>query len=546
MSDLDYLLQSDFKKYLEERLGRDTWVTVHSFDSKQNSDLSFFCALVPNGKVEESLNYQSWDLSVGEGLPHCSYPHDGNEKVVEYHRFSSSGIEPLVIYRNFHGVKSGYIEISEEFRHFHNLYHDVKSNTFIKIDEDGNEDEIIQVNSEVVKIKLLAVKQFLAIKEMHLAVFFDSVRYSPLSINVVEPEERHTKTTKNSLTYAFDAAEDDFSSRGEFASISRVVGKKLFTGVRKEKSGFWPFSEEKNVQYVDFIIGVDEDGDEVTYTCNPERLANWFGANPEAPNYLTPVFFKREVLSKYYAHPEKYRVEDGSLRCGGLWLLRLDNNHEKYISVFLGDLGRDLSYNEQLYWRNFNISPESGISKVNFKRSFLAEAAEPEKADLLFKYCFNVFQERWEKAQGWLLFKPLSKDDAHSLNALRIPLNDGQAEFDAQILALTKVLVDSLNEKDVKKSLTGELSANAKGIDKLEQYLLEQNFAECERLVFFLRGLQSLRSTGVAHRKGSNYEKLAKSLDFDNKSLSKVFEDMLLEVVSLFNLLEEHFLSDTP
>jgi hypothetical protein len=53
------------------------------------------------------------------------------------------------------------------------------------------------------------------------------------------------------------------------------------------------------------------------------------------------------VLTKYYAHPERYSVEDGFLRCQGLWGLKLDNNHHEYIIVFLGDLGRDLPSDEQ-------------------------------------------------------------------------------------------------------------------------------------------------------------------------------------------------------
>jgi hypothetical protein len=63
----------------------------------------------------------------------------------------------------------------------------------------------------------------------------------------------------------------------------------------------------------------DVTGKPVRHTCDPDKLANYFGKNPEAPHYLTPVFFRAEVLEKYYADPGKYSVEDGSLRCGRLW-----------------------------------------------------------------------------------------------------------------------------------------------------------------------------------------------------------------------------------
>ena len=77
------------------------------------------------------------------------------------------------------------------------------------------------------------------------------------------------------------------------------------------------YNEEKT--YVDFIIGIDENGKEIRHTCNPKELNNYFGANPTAPHYLTPVYFDSAVLNKYYSKPEIYKVGDGIIRCGVLW-----------------------------------------------------------------------------------------------------------------------------------------------------------------------------------------------------------------------------------
>ncbi len=65
---------------------------------------------------------------------------------------SDNGIEPLVICRNFHDARDGYQEVSEEFRFFHNLYHDRKNNRYIKISDDGNETTIIEESDECIKI----------------------------------------------------------------------------------------------------------------------------------------------------------------------------------------------------------------------------------------------------------------------------------------------------------------------------------------------------------------------------------------------------------
>lgn len=56
-------------------------------------------------------------------------------------------------------------EICEEFRLFHRLYHDRKSDQYLKIDDDGNEDLVAVVEPDHVQIRLKELRQFLAIVE---------------------------------------------------------------------------------------------------------------------------------------------------------------------------------------------------------------------------------------------------------------------------------------------------------------------------------------------------------------------------------------------
>jgi hypothetical protein len=218
------------------------------------------------------------------------------------------------------------------------------------------------------------------------------------------------------------------------------LGKKIITGSAKISAG---------EVFEDFIIGTDDDGLPVSYSCDHDQLGNYFGANPEAPHYLTPVFFRRDVLNKYFANPRKYSVEDGYLRCSGLWGLQIDNNHHEYVIVYLGDLGRDLPSKERSYWKSFNVAPEGGGSEVNFRRSILGQFTSPVMKDLLFKEHFERFQNDWFRQYGWDLFKPLSKADQHYAIALRIPLSDEQSHFDDQVMALVKMLIDSINENEL-------------------------------------------------------------------------------------------------
>ena len=120
---------------------------------------------------------------------------------------------------------------------------------------------------------------------------------------------------------------------------------------------------------------------------------------------------------------------------------------------------------------------------------------------------------------------------------IRIPLSDGQEEFDQQVLALNKTLVDSLNEKKIGKEIT--LVDGMKGISKFEEWFKVKGITNFEPYVSFLRDLQELRSTGSGHRKGSSYEKICKKLNITNNDRKTDFENILNTGLSFLDFLEK-------
>lgn len=252
------------------------------------------------------------------------------------------------------------------------------------------------------------------------------------------------------------------------------------------------------------------------------------------------MHFRPEVLGKYYSQPERYSVEDGYLRAAGLWGLKMDNDHSDRVIVFLGDLGRDLPESERTYWRSFNIPPQGSLSKTAYTRKIRGWFASPSRPDLVFKSKLGRFNAEWQQQFGWSLLIDLAPADAHHLTALRIPLGNDQAEFDGQVQSLTKVLIDSLNETPLAEGL--KLEPGAKGIAKLKAFLEDRGVAETAAIISFLRNLQSLRSTGVAHRKGSEYEKIAVVFDLENKELKEVFTGIFQSANEMLDTLQRTLL----
>src|ERR1035437_9016306 len=532
----DDLTFSDFLPTIA-KLGKGEWTTVYS--SQDNLDgVAIYSALIENTLIKRALQRPSWDLTIGDGAPGLETSFGTGKKRTRYVRSSDSGIEPLVLKASFYEIRPDYWEVSEDFRLYFNLYDDKLGRKLLRIDDNGDEHEAVLMKDGEIKIKTFLIRQYLTIRKMKLAIFFDYNRLSKKTIEELGVKEHSREEKGADFIYSVGVGKWMGFSDNTKKSHGRILGKKLVSGDPSFKPDI--FGRQKK-QYIDFIIGADDDGKEILFTCNEAELANNFGANEGAPNYLTPVCFRKEVLNKYYSQPEKYTVSDGYLSCGALWSLYIDNNHPEAVMVFLGDLGH-LSHTEQMYWRGSNL-PSGTMSRVAFKRSILGQFADPQTADLYFKQRFTIFNEYWKKKFGWELFRPLTGKDEYAFKILRVPLTNDIREFDEQIATLTKVFIDSLNEKQLAKGITNK--ENAKGLDKFETWLGAQNF-HCDKMMEYLRKLQALRSASTAHRKGDNYEKIKPFFEIDKKELTEVLEDIFIKCIWTLRTLEKVFLPDIP
>ena len=504
-------------------------ITVYQVnnDEEEQSKRYIYCALIPSFQIQDSLADSTWDLEFSRGMPSGITYHKQGELQREYLRYGvDNGVEPLIIDRNFHRLREDYREISEEFRLFHELYHDRKTDQYLKMDDAGNEEVVAVVKPDHIQIRLKEIRQFLAIKEMHLAIQFV---FSETSLHSLEELELQAgDENKHNGLMCWMRRYGDLNSTANCWAFSRLVGKRLVEPLPKAKSGFWPFAEETEENFVEFIIDVDENGDEVYATCNPHG----------GIEYLTPVHFSKKVLDKYYQAPRKYSVEDTYFGCGSLWGAYIDNHHKDRVCMWLGDLGRDLPYSEQQHWRLHNIPPTDGISKTFFDRQLGAQFKNSDMPEHIFEQRYRDLQKMSQDNLGeqWLL--PLNTADTFHLQGMRIPATDEQRDFDEVVLSLTKVLIDSLNEAYLKKMIPFEKRKKFKdkhGIAGLEAALHLNGITDGDDHLDFLRKLQSLRSSGSAHRKGRNYEKIAKHFGIENQNLRDVFTGILNSATNVLN-----------
>jgi hypothetical protein len=200
--------------------------------------------------------------------------------------------------------------------------------------------------------------------------------------------------------------------------------------------------------------------------------------------------------------------------------------------------GRDLPHEEQLHWRSYNVPPAGRPSETFVRRQLLAQFADSERAEHLFLQRYEKLNDICDKTLNWQLLLPLAAEDAHHYRAIRVPSSDEQKDFDDLVQSLTKILIDSLNEKALNALIPSDQAGNIKGsIARLESAFRAQGVSDFEAHIDFLRKLQNLRSSGAAHRKGSNYRKIADEFQIDSKTLRTVFSGLLEKALNVLDFL---------
>lgn len=534
------LSQADTLAYLRRPLRLTDMVIVYQIERRGPNGLYqerfIYSALIPATQIEAALSDSEWDLGLGDGMPLSG----GGE----YLRYGTkNGVEPLVIYNDLYYAQEAWPEICEEFRLFHGLYHDREKERYLKIDEDLEEVVVATVKPKHVQIRLKEILEWLALKEMYLSIQFrcwERSEHSPekLGLNPTDLGEEKSDTWDMLHREDFVCWRHSYKDvRGiqDYQVDSRLVGKRLIEPLPKSESGYVGFSPPPKRRYVQFIFNTH--GDE--YTCDPDKLDSP-EKNPDAPFYLTPIHFSKQVLDRYYHEPNKYTVKDSSVGTSW-WSMTIDNHAPDKVCVMFRDLCL-LPYTEQLHWRMHNVLPEGGVSETFFRRNVQGEWASSDQPDLLFKQHYELLQRTCDECLGWQLLKPLGSGDAYRLQRMRVPSTDEQCLFDDLVGDLQTVLIESLDVKSLKKLLppASREQLKSKGsIALLKEVLISREGDESNLSVAFLGKLQQLRSKGSSHRKGTDYQKIASRFGVDSQGPKEAFAGILRQAIAFIEFLTD-------
>jgi hypothetical protein len=414
------------------------------------------------------------------------------------------------------------------------------------LDGAGRDNDLIRVTRSeddgyLVEVNALPLRKYLARVNKVLLVQYDVHR----SVKEGEADELDAEYRDDWCFFSWYCRSEAFVVP-DIDAFSRLLGK---YAVSPASGARGPRIEERaeSKAYPEFIIGTDPgSGQPVRHTCDPNQLGTYFDRDASRLHYLTPVYFRPQVLARYTAEPRKYSVRRSRLSCLDLWGLDIGRGTTGQVEVYLGDLGRDLPPDEWPHWLSYNEPPMGNMSEDRFRRDILNQiTASPD----LVAQMHRAHEEANSASIGVFgmpLWRNLPSQERIQYERLHGPVTDDPLAIQTPILTLCKALVDSLDVAALRAAL-GENDKAKKSLALLEE-LVERAGGDNQVLVQPLRDLYALRSAGgIAHLPGRDRERLLSRLGVSDLGSVELFDQVLRWVIAslkglanLFNRSTEH------
>jgi hypothetical protein len=204
-----------------DELGCGEWTILYEYQDGTERSRCLYSGLLPLAQVCNALKQPGWDLSIGRGAPGFSQTYENGVEVTTYDRFGLGGAEPILLSRDFHGIKPRQFDLCEEFRLFHNLYHDRQNDRYIHVNDRGSEVVAAEVTHVSARVLTQLLRQYMAARQVALALFFDHRASADVDVDVAKTTFPSIEVATADRRYSFHVGE--ITGR----PFSRLCGKKI-------------------------------------------------------------------------------------------------------------------------------------------------------------------------------------------------------------------------------------------------------------------------------------------------------------------------------
>jgi hypothetical protein len=411
--------------------------------------------------------------------------------------------EQLVFARSFEGRvgEAHYHEILQKILHISEIHFLPERSAYCRFDKHGDIEDVVRIveipakgddfGGTVITFKRDVLDRYLALTDSAIVRTFDFTRFQLSSFGMWSKGHEAQLVEDENLFYRKHVEPGHASYMRGCQIVSSSMSKE---SVARD---FWRPSGEKR-EYESFIAHDWKNSVVRKISCAPGKTANYF-TKSDLPFEVSPAFFRPEVLSKYKADSEKYRLDERSISCRSTWHLQnYDINEAGQVHTYLVYL-RDLPYEEQLYWKSYNEAPKGPISKRAYLRDF--EGSWEPLYDPLESLKHSVHTLHADQVPWWTLRSSESIDRVHC------PATSSPDEWATELLHLDQMIVEGFESKWLrsKASMLGRNpDPKLASLALVEECFIALGFAEddARRIVAPLRRTHDLRTKLKGHASG--------------------------------------------
>ena len=450
--------------------------------------------------------------------------------------------EQLVFARRFEGSsgKKSHYEILQKFTHLFDLHFVEERHAYCRLDKYGDIEEVIRVvdiegkgdrsDGNVVTFNRALLDEYLALTDSAIVRTFDFTRYRPgqfsgwRGAHAAQYQKDGDIVRRTYIEAGYASYARGFQLVRSFTTKESLINR------------LDPTATEDR-QYASFIAHDWKNKVVREISCAPGQTTSYF-AESGLPFELSPAFFRPEVLSKYKADSEKYRLEDRRISCRGAWSLKTyDINDAGQVHTYLVYL-RNLPYEEQLYWKSCNERPKASISKRALKTDF--EGSWDLEYDPLGSLKHAIRELNREQVQWWSL------RSEELVDRLQYPVTSSPDEWANEILHLDQLTVEGFETKWLrnKAQFLGRTPNPAFASLKLvEECLIALGFEErdAQSSVAPLKEAHDLRSKVIGHASGKEGAAIKKRILIEHGSYKKHFQALCARCDETFRAITETF-----
>jgi hypothetical protein len=502
--------------YLEallSELGGREWTYLMYKEAQEADSIFVWSLLVPESHLEATLGHVGWPIIAGQGNPSCSSTYRDGETVYQYEPIGSgSGIEPLLFkIEHNHDLFDEPWEFSQSARLLLGLWKE-KEGLFYSISDTAEPSIEVEVTDEFARIKTKTLLKLLALRQINLVQLIDLRVEVDEDTMLVSNEVLHED--KNCKAELFSSESSPWTPRTQTLSAKKIIRA-------PEISEEYFMDSETDTPDLEFVIGLDEMGREVTSPIRPTKDSE----SSSHIGYLRPVFFKRDVLTRYANKSETYEFRNGHLWCGYLWSIPIDQEYDDVVMVWLGDLSR-LPASELFHWRGANVAYAGRVSQNTLKRDLLAQFVDDTTTLEALVKARDLLNKDWKTKFGLALFSNLSDEDQRRVSMLNFPTTTTIEAIHQQVVNLYLLLIEPLNEG----AMTFEKDTKAGSINRLEFHLSSETSLDVTRILQPWRELNRLRNKIGSHRIGSDGKKHLDEIR-SNRGTKVFFEALATELL---------------